>query len=543
MSWLCQVVEELQDRLLRVEQLLDFLEIRAGRTAKLVGGNWEVGNQQIAQWVPGTPLPLSDSSEYVRFKDGNLEIRGGAFSIHTGATGAHMTMDGTELKGYDSGGALTIHFNWNAGTIWAKSGGFGGTSTSPVIVLDNASANVFVPQPIYLGDDATGLVVGGQTAGGVPYIQSANFSTGVTGWRIDNNGDAEFNSVVVRGTIYASGGAITGNLAITGSGTLSAGNGNIALINDGISIAIAEEAYDVDIEWVDVPTDPTKTYASIYAWTTVNNTTGLFFRSFGVGTGSQGLIQMEARDADGNAAAFQLHSADASDIHIKSANGAYIFQYDSNGDLFLRSKARGNGTAGTLELKAENSSSQNAQAFLNYVNGFVLKRGGTQFFQADHNGIATTGSVLDSTAIGCRVYRSTAQTIANDSWTAISYSHEVEDTDNCWSSTNPTRLIAQRAGTYIVSASIQITTTNTANYRVYLGIVKNGSTTDFEYMDMSVSTSSAYSVPKTISAQVVMAANDYLEVKVLQVTGDSRDIAAATSSALSNNSAAFYRIA
>ncbi len=234
MSWLCQAVEEIQDRLLRVEQLLDYLDIRAGRTAKLVGGNWEVSNQQIAQWVAGTPLPLSDSSEYVRFKDGNLEIRGGVFSIHTGESGAHMTLDGTELKGYDTSGNLTVHFNWDAGTIWAKSGGFGGTSASPVIVLDNATANVFVPQPIYLGDDATGLVVGGQTAGGVPYIQSANFSTGVTGWRIDNDGDAEFNSVTVRGTIYASAGQITGTLTIESGGSLE--SAYVTIDDNGITV-------------------------------------------------------------------------------------------------------------------------------------------------------------------------------------------------------------------------------------------------------------------------------------------------------------------
>lgn len=543
MSWLCQLVNEIQDRVLRIEQLLDFLDIRAGRTAKLVGGNWEVSNQQIAQWVAGTTLPLSDSSEYVRFKDGNLEIRGGAFSIHTGATGAHMTLDGTELKGYDSDEDLTVHFDWDAGTIWAKAGGFGGTSASPVIVLDNDTAEVFVPQPIYLGDDATGLIVGGQTASGVPYIQSANFSTGVTGWRIDNNGDAEFNSVVVRGTIYASGGEITGDLSIAAGGALTAANNNISMDPTGINIKIEENSYGTDIAWVDNPTDITNTHAKIFAYTTTPEDSALFFQSLGVGTGNYGFIVMEAVSAAGHSASFQLHSDDASSIHIKDANGTFIFQYDSNGDLFLRSKARGDGTAGTLELKAENSSYQYAQAFLNYANGFVLKRGGTQFFQADHNGIATTGSVLDSTAIGCRVYRNTTQSLPNDTWTTISYSHEVEDTDNCWSSDNPTRLIAQRAGTYIVSASIQISTTSRDQYRGYLGIVKNGHATDFEYQDLHLFSAVESILFMTITGVVVMAEDDYIEIKARQATGSSRNIVAATSSALSANSVSFYRIA
>jgi len=238
MSWLCQLVEELQDRLLRVEQLLDFLDVRAGRTARLVGGNWEVSDQQIAQWVPGTTLPLGNSSSYVRFKDGSLEIRGGQF--RTGESGAHMTLDSSNMKGYNTNGNLTIDLDWTTGTIWAKSGGFGGTSGSPVIVLDDASANVFVPQPIYLGSDANGLVVGGQTAGGVPYIESTNYSAGSTGWRIDNDGNAEFNNVTVRGTIYASGGEISGGLAITSGGYIKAGTGTKDVDLNGIQIDSAE---------------------------------------------------------------------------------------------------------------------------------------------------------------------------------------------------------------------------------------------------------------------------------------------------------------
>lgn len=42
------------------------------------------------------------------------------------------------------------------------------------------------------------------------YIQSQNFSSGSTGWRINANGNAEFQNATMRGTVYANAGAIAG---------------------------------------------------------------------------------------------------------------------------------------------------------------------------------------------------------------------------------------------------------------------------------------------------------------------------------------------
>ena len=107
MSWLCQVVNEIQDRVLRIEQLLDFLDIRL-RTAKLVGGNWEVSNQQIAQWVAGTTLPFSDSSESFgsRRQPGN---QGGPLAYTRALTAPHDP-DGTN-QGLQLRWNLTVHFD------------------------------------------------------------------------------------------------------------------------------------------------------------------------------------------------------------------------------------------------------------------------------------------------------------------------------------------------------------------------------------------------------------------------------------------------
>jgi hypothetical protein len=56
-------------------------------------------------------------------------------------------------------------------------------------------------------------------------IASANYVAGSAGWMIDGDGNAEFNNVTVRGTIYATAGEITGTLTIASTGTLDIGTG------------------------------------------------------------------------------------------------------------------------------------------------------------------------------------------------------------------------------------------------------------------------------------------------------------------------------
>jgi hypothetical protein len=50
-------------------------------------------------------------------------------------------------------------------------------------------------------------------------IQSSNYSAGSTGWLINKAGDAYFNQVTVRGTVYASAGSFTGSITAS-SGTI-----------------------------------------------------------------------------------------------------------------------------------------------------------------------------------------------------------------------------------------------------------------------------------------------------------------------------------
>lgn len=79
--------------------------------------------------------------------------------------------------------------------------------------------------------------------GGSKLIKSSNYSAGSAGWQIRNTGDAEFNSVVVRGTVYATAGEFTGTLKVTNiqagrtltvNGVISAGGGKVILNSTGL---------------------------------------------------------------------------------------------------------------------------------------------------------------------------------------------------------------------------------------------------------------------------------------------------------------------
>jgi len=150
-------------------------------------------------------------------------------------------------------------------------------------------------------------------------------------------------------------------------------------------------------------------------------------------------------------------------------------------------------------------------------------------------------SIIASEALGCQVYRSTTQSINSDTWdNPISYDTEIEDTDGCWSSGNPTRLVSGHDGCYVVSASFVLETSNLDDKRVYAGIRKNG--THFVAQDMARSDAGAGSVPRTITRVVKLEAGEYVEICVYHDVGIAKNIRAANASSLCNNSVSFYRL-
>jgi hypothetical protein len=70
---------------------------------------------------------------------------------------------------------------------------------------------------------ADGIELDGWTVVQGAGIRSSKWQAGSAGWMIEGNGNAEFNNVTVRGTIYATSGEISGTLTMTGGGAIRTG--------------------------------------------------------------------------------------------------------------------------------------------------------------------------------------------------------------------------------------------------------------------------------------------------------------------------------
>ena len=114
----------------------------------------------------------------------------------------------------EAGKPVVTRVGFNANQFVLMSGS-GDTQYSPFAVVNG---QVFISDAFIQDGSITNTKIGN-------YIRSNNYQTGLTGWNIDKTGQAEFNDVTVRGTVYATGGSFTGDIhAKDGefSGTVSA---------------------------------------------------------------------------------------------------------------------------------------------------------------------------------------------------------------------------------------------------------------------------------------------------------------------------------
>lgn len=103
------------------------------------------------------------------------------------------------------------------------------TAQIAALAVEDAKINDCSISKLTVGNIA---VVGTLTTGG--YLKSTNYVADTSGWQIDYLGNAEFNSVKVRGSIYTSS-IVSGN-TLTVSGTISAGAGGVLLDTSGVEV-------------------------------------------------------------------------------------------------------------------------------------------------------------------------------------------------------------------------------------------------------------------------------------------------------------------
>jgi hypothetical protein len=121
---------------------------------------------------------------------------------------------------------------------------------------------------------------------------------------------------------------------------------------------------------------------------------------------------------------------------------------------------------------------------------------------------------------GAKVTRSSAQSMANDTWTAISYDTEDFDTDGYWTSGSPTRMTIPtgKGGKYLVSCVGYFNNASTSGSRL-VKVTLNGN----EYVPgygtwMPAATTRTHALLNTV---LPLSAGDYLEFLMCQTSGGS----------------------
>ena len=125
-------------------------------------------------------------------------------------------------------------------------------------------------------------------------------------------------------------------------------------------------------------------------------------------------------------------------------------------------------------------------------------------------------------AVGARVYRDSAQTIADNTLTAITFSDVRFDTHGMFALASPTKLTILIAGVYVVSAHIAWAVNDVGRRTCY--IEKNGTGIYIAGDQRNAVTQASRRTEISISTIYQFAKNDYIELIVLQESGGNLNV-------------------
>uniref|UniRef100_UPI002ADE41EC hypothetical protein n=1 Tax=Bellilinea sp. TaxID=2838785 RepID=UPI002ADE41EC len=154
------------------------------------------------------------------------------------------------------------------------------------------------------------------------------------------------------------------------------------------------------------------------------------------------------------------------------------------------------------------------------VNGLTISKDSASVFN-----INLDGFIEKSTAISCKAIRTTAQSIPNNAWTAISFTQALTDQRPSgisaqWSSGTPTRITCQIAGSYYIYGNV-LFSANTTGARM-VGIRRNGTTI------LAVTTANpvggGLATILNLSVKLDLVVGDYIELMVFQNSGGNLNI-------------------
>lgn len=210
------------------------------------GGGWVTGSSGARVEIDSSGIRCYNSS----VQTGNISIDGSGWFGVSGST-----------ISWNAAGALSVS-NLIVGTNVQIGTAFPAASAGDLATMDTLSPSYIVSGT--LGSSVAVAMSNSATCN----IYSGNYVADTSGWKIWGSGDAEFNNVKIRGTLYTS--SIYSGNTLTVNGTISAASGKILIDGSGLTVNVSSSTAYVNF------INGSYTYGSIFFSGT---TGGMYVRS------------------------------------------------------------------------------------------------------------------------------------------------------------------------------------------------------------------------------------------------------------------------
>jgi transcription elongation GreA/GreB family factor len=249
----------------------------------------------------------------------------------------------------------------------------------------------------------------------------------------------------------------------------------------------------------------------------------------------------------GTLAASRLANTAVTPATYGSATQVGQFTVDQQGRLTYAGNVTISGTAPSAHALLSASHSDTLAGTV--VRGDIIVGNSTPAWARLAKGATNTFLVSDGTDPswqthigGALCYRSTTQSLTGSSTTTLSWDTEVSDTDGLWDAGAPTRFTIQHAGVYIAGGGINIEGITTSP-RLVLTVYVNGSNAKAS-QGMRAENDVGYPTTLNVTTgHMVLAVNDYVEIKLYNSGSDTLTASAATANNYGMNFGWIDRIA
>lgn len=220
----------------------------------------------VQQSVNGVSATVQEVSKAVVDLEGNVNAQWGA-KVQVDNKGQKYVA-GIQLGLEGSGGAVQSYFMVSANNFAV----YNPTNSTADLAFAVKNGQVFMKEAFIENGSIDNAKIGN-------YIQSNNYVSGSSGWHINKDGNAQFNNVTVRGTVYATNGEFKGAVYATNgkfTGTVEATNfvGDVANMGVGSGKDLSSNAGTITHNFTYYDSSngllAKNVYLSVYVASTVN---------------------------------------------------------------------------------------------------------------------------------------------------------------------------------------------------------------------------------------------------------------------------------